>query len=47
MIESVLKKRIEELEKEKFKQSIEADRLKEIDVQLKQYREMLKGLRED
>ena len=47
MLENVIQKRIDELEKEKYKQSIEAKRLKDIDVQLEQYREMLKGLRKD
>lgn len=47
MLENVIQKRIDELEKEKYKQSIEAKRLKDIDVQLEQYREMLKGLRKE
>lgn len=47
MLENVIQKRIDELEKEKYKQNIEAKRLKEIDVQLEQYREMLKGLRKE
>ena len=47
MLENMIQKRIEELEKKKFKMNIEEKELKEIDLQLKQYREMLEGLRKE
>lgn len=47
MLETIIRKKIDELEKEKFKKNIEASRLKEIDIQLKQYKGMLKQLQQE
>lgn len=46
MLENIISKKIEELEKEKYKMDIPAQRLMNIDIELKQYRAMLKGLKE-
>lgn len=47
MLETIIRKKIDELEKEKFRKNIEASRLKEIDIQLKQYKGMLKQLQQE
>lgn len=47
MLENMILKKIDELEKEKFKKSIDDQRLLEIDAELKQYKEMLKSLEKE
>lgn len=47
MLESILEKKIEELEKEKFRMNIDAAVLTDIDKKIIEYRQMLSDLRKE